>query len=167
MRLSHRGDLTVVYREDVTSADRERIHDIVASAGFFSSREIDVAVELVDERLQKGAASGYCFLFAEHTARAVAYACFGPIACTLESYDLYWIAVHSAYRGIGLGRELLARSERLIARQGGRRIYVETSARAQYEPTRGFYRRCGYRVEAILKDFYAPGDDKVIYVKPI
>ena len=46
---------------------------------------------------------------------------------------------------------------------GGRRVYVETSGRAQYEPTRRFYEACGYAREAVLTDFYAPGDDKVIY----
>jgi hypothetical protein len=50
---------------------------------------------------------------------------------------------------------------------GGRRIYIETSSRAQYEPTRGFYLKCGYRQETILEDFYAPGDGKVIYVKAL
>ena len=39
------------------------------------------------------------------------------------------------------------------------------SNRHHYLPTRGFYLRCGYRQEALLKDFYAPGDDKVIYIK--
>ena len=48
---------------------------------------------------------------------------------------------------------------------GGRRVYIETSNRAQYGSTRGFYQRGGYHPEAILKDFYAPGDDKVTYVK--
>jgi hypothetical protein len=46
-------------------------------------------------------------------------------------------------------------------------VYVETSGRAQYEPTRDFYMHCGYEVEAVLADFYAPGDDKVILSRTI
>jgi hypothetical protein len=49
----------------------------------------------------------------------------------------------------------------------GRRIYIETSSQAKYAPTREFYRRCGYEPEAVLKDFYADGDDKLIYVKAL
>ena len=64
----------------------------------------------------------------------------------------------------GIGKALLQMSEEIISK-GGQRIYVETSSRAQYEPTRKFYRSCGYQEEAMLSDFYAPGDDKVIYVK--
>ena len=42
---------------------------------------------------------------------------------------------------------------------------IETSARELYRPTQRFYERCGYEAEARLKDFYAPGDSKIIYVK--
>jgi ribosomal protein S18 acetylase RimI-like enzyme len=35
----------------------------------------------------------------------------------------------------------------------------------QYEPTRRFYERCGYRKEAELPHFYAPNDAKIIYLK--
>ncbi len=55
--------------------------------------------------------------------------------------------------------------EEKIKEMGGKRIYVETSSREQYKPTRSFYSRCGYRKEATLEDFYCPGDDKVIYLR--
>jgi hypothetical protein len=29
------------------------------------------------------------------------------------------------------------------------------------------YERAGYRAEAVLQDFFAPGDDKIIYSKPV
>lgn len=157
--------LPVSFREEVRPEDREQIRGIVASSGFFYPGEIDVAVELLDERLSKGTASGYYFVLADLAGRAVGYTCFGPIACTQSSYDLYWIAVHRDFRGKGLGGSLIEASERAIAAQGGRRIYVETSSRPQYEPTRAFYRHLGYAEQARLADFYAPGDDKVICVK--
>ena len=46
-------------------------------------------------------------------------------------------------------------------------MYLDTSGRAQYAPTRAFYERKGYRVAARLEDFFAPGDDKVIYVRTL
>jgi D-alanine-D-alanine ligase len=152
-------------RYDAVEDDRVQVHRIVEATGFFSPAEVDVAVELVDERLRRGDASGYYFVFAERDGTAAGYACYGPIAGTTASFDLFWIAVHPRWQGAGLGRLLLAESERLIARAGGRRVYIETSQRAQYVPTRSFYERGGYSLEAILKDFYAPGDDKAIFVK--
>ena len=158
-------DVKCSCRTDVRESDPAAIRAIVESTGFFSSAEVDVAVELAEERLARGEASGYHFLFAEIAGRVVGYTCFGPIACTVASYDLYWIAVDEACRGQGFGRELMLASEARIAERGGSRVYIETSSRDQYQPTRLFYLRCGYTEEARLEDFYSPGDAKVVYLK--
>jgi GNAT superfamily N-acetyltransferase len=158
---------TATLRQTVTPADRDHVRAIVESTDMFRPDEVDVAVELVDERLAKGEHSGYYFVFAELDVQVVGYACYGPIACTVSSYDLFWIAVRQDLQGAGLGRQLIEESERLIREAGGTRIYIDTSGRAQYTPTRGFYERCGYTVDATLMDFYAPGDDRVIFVKVV
>jgi hypothetical protein len=44
---------------------------------------------------------------------------------------------------------------------------VETSGRADYHDTRAFYQSRGYRISAIIPEFYAPGDDQVVYVKQL
>jgi ribosomal protein S18 acetylase RimI-like enzyme len=157
----------LTYRKDVVQNDIQNVREIIESSGVFSDAEVGVAVELVEARLAKGISSGYHFLFTEQAERVVGYACFGPIPCTVASYDLYWIAVHKDFQGKGIGKELLKKSEEIIAAQGGTRIYIETASRAQYEPTRMFYLHSGYREEAVLADFYSLGDSKVIYVKVI
>ena len=135
---------TITYRDTVESADRDNVREIIESSGFFFPEEVETAVELVEERLTKGIRSGYYFLFAEQAKkRVIGYTCFGPIACTKASYDLFWIAVHNDFRGSGLGKKLLAASEQAIAAMKGQRIYIETSSKKQYEPTRSFYLRCG------------------------
>jgi GNAT superfamily N-acetyltransferase len=155
----------VVWREEVRAADREAVGRLVRATGFFSEEEIGIAVELVGERLEKGEGSGYHFLFAEGEGRLLGYACFGPIPGAAHSHDLYWIVVDPGTQGKGLGRRLLESSERIMAGQGAVRIYADTSSRPQYGPTRAFYLACGYRREAFLEDFYAPGDGKVIFAK--
>jgi D-alanine-D-alanine ligase len=154
-------------REDACPEDRGEVRRLVAKTEFFRPDEVDVAVELVEERLGKGAASGYEFLFAEIGGSVAGYACYGPIACTIGSFDLYWIAVDPAYQRQGLGRLLMREVESRIGAAGGRRIYIDTSGQAKYAPTRSFYERSSFRREATLADFYAPGDDRVIYVKQI
>jgi len=152
-------------REEVGPNDSAAVRGIVASTGFFHDHEIEVAVELVDERLQKGLDSGYLFLFAEQEGRTVGYSCYGEIACTQGSYDLYWIAVHEDFRGQGIGGRLLQKTEELISQRQGRVIWVETSGQKKYLPTRKFYLGSGYREAALLEGFYADGDDKVVFVK--
>jgi len=138
---------------------------MVASAGVFSGEETEIAVELVDERLSRAAASGYEFLLAEEERRVVGYTCFGRIPGTASSFDLYWIVVARVFQRTGAGARLLAETERLSAEFGATRIYAETSSGTLYETARRFYERGGYRREAFLPDFYRPGDGKMIYVK--
>lgn len=157
----------IQWRSEPHQGDIEAVRDIVASSGFFNGEEIDIAMELVQERLGHGAASGYHFIFAETGGMVTGYACYGPIAGTQSSFDLYWIAVHQSGRRGGLGRAIMRRAEAAIAAAGGSRVYVETSSRPQYEPTRAFYLRLGYRQDAMLADFYGPGDGKVIYLKEV
>lgn len=156
-----------LYREEVRPTDADEVRKVVESTGFFSPAEIEIAVELVEERLSRGDKSGYHFVIRDGPDGVVGYTCYGPIAGTESSYDLYWIAVREDCRGRGLGRGLMERSEVVIAGRGGTRVYVETSSRAQYEPTRKFYESCGYVREAFLKDFYAKDDSKIIYVKEL
>lgn len=160
-------ELPVVFREEVHAGDIQNVRHIVESSGFFSAEELDVAMELVEERLDRGQASGYHFLFADLDGTPVGYTCFGPVPCTRASFDLYWIAVRNDLRGMGIGRKLLSESLRLIAQLGGVRVYVETSSRAQYEPTRSFYTRSGFMEEAVLREFYDLGDHKITYSKTI
>ncbi|HYW83602.1 MAG TPA: GNAT family N-acetyltransferase [Spirochaetia bacterium] len=153
------------FRSTVTERDLQLVREITDSTGFFYPEEVDTAVELVEDRLAKGPRCGYHFLFAEQEGETVGYTSFGPIACTRESYDLYWIVVSGTYRGKGLGTQLLEQSEEAIASFGGTRVYIETSARPLYEPTRAFYLARGYTQIAELEDFYAPGDAKAMYLK--
>jgi ribosomal protein S18 acetylase RimI-like enzyme len=44
-------------------------------------------------------------------------------------------------------------------------LVVETSSREDYAPTRHFYESHGYDRAARLADYYAPGDDRVLYTK--
>lgn len=153
------------FRSRVRPSDAEAVRALGEATGFFRPDEVAVAVELVTERLAKGVSSGYHFVFAESGGRMAGYGCFGPIACTVHSWDLYWIVVHPSLQGRGLGRSIMAECERLMAKAGGARVYVETSGREQYASTRFFYEGCGYTRESMLADFYAPGDPKVTYCR--
>lgn len=141
------------------------VRALVEAAGNFHPGECDIAAELVEERLARGAASGYEFLFLDTGLELAAYACFGPIPGTDRSFDLYWIVVAPRHQGRGFGRLLIEEVERRVAAAGGRRLFVETSSRDDYADARRFYERSGYVVTARLADFYADGDDEIIYVK--
>ncbi|HEY5598780.1 MAG TPA: GNAT family N-acetyltransferase, partial [Kiloniellales bacterium] len=160
-----RGEIT--WRDTAEHSDIEAVRALVAETGFFKTEEAAIATELVTERVNRGPASGYDFIFAQENGSLVGYACFGPIAGTQASYDLYWIVVRPGRQREGVGRALLARAEAAAAAAGGKLIYVDTSTSELYAPTRRFYRAAGYRKIADLPDFYRPGDGKAIFQRTL
>jgi GNAT superfamily N-acetyltransferase len=161
------ASLPLHFRDEPNEDDRRAVRGLTAATGVFSADECAVAAELVEARLAQGLASGYRLIFAERAGSLEGYVCFGPIPLTRSSYDLYWLAVQPAAQRAGLGRRLMAMAETAALRAGGTAMYVETSTRLQYLPTRVFYERLGYRLAAELPDFYGPGDGQAIFRKQL
>ena len=157
----------IEFRYEVEPVDPSVIEDITRKTGFFRDDEIEIAVELAEERLKKGPESGYHFVFALSGKKIAGYTCYGPIPCTLSSFDLYWIAVYPEFQNMGIGKQLLDETERLVRKNNGLRIYIETSHKEEYQSTRSFYTRCGYTPASLLPDFYSPGDSKATYCKAL
>ena len=147
-------------------SDGPQILAITAKIILFSPEEKICVKELWEEFQEKGAKlSGYEWLIAHDEISVLGYACFGPRSLTVGTYDLYWIAVDPLRKRQGVGRILLQQVELEIRAQGGRLLVVETSGLEKYAPTRLFYLGNDYKQEAVIKDFYEPGDDLVIFTK--
>jgi ribosomal protein S18 acetylase RimI-like enzyme len=158
------GTLTAPALRPLTAADRRRIEEITRAVRVFRDDELPVALEVFD-----GAVAGspdYFALGAVLDGRLVGWICWGPTPCTLGTYDLYWMAVDPAAQGAGIGSVLLRAMEGRLA-GSARLIVVETAGRPDYRPTRSFYEARGYRRAAVIPDFYAPGDDQVVYLKTL
>jgi len=154
-------------RDQLSPRDRRSLEGAVRSTGFFNQAEVEIALEIIDEHLARGPSSGYSFLLDGPVGAVTGYSCYGPVPGTRSSFDLYWIVVKRDCWGRGGGRRLMAETERRVRAAGGERLYAETSGRPDYEPTRAFYAAMGFDRAAVFPDFYAPGDDKVVYVKPL
>ena len=154
--------VTIRYSEP---RDREAILGLLAETGFFRPDELAVAQEVLDDALAKGPGGHYQSFVAQEGGQVVGWVSFGPTPCTVGTFDIYWIGVSPRRQGRGIGAALMEYAEARIAERGGRLAVVETSGRAVYDPTRRFYYRLGYREAGRIRDFYAPGDDKVVYTK--
>lgn len=144
--------------------DGPQIAAIAAGAGVFSAEEVATVQELWQDYCRHGEAN-YAFRVYREGERVLGFSCHGRRNLSKGTYDLYWIATDVAARRRGVGRTLLARVEEEARQAGGQLIVVETSGTPEYEPTRQFYRSCGYQAEATIRDFYEPGDDLVIFTK--
>jgi ribosomal protein S18 acetylase RimI-like enzyme len=158
------GTLIAPVLRNLTPSDRGRIEEITRAVGVFREDEISVALEVFD-----GAAAGspdYMALGAELDGGLCGWICWGPTPCTVGTFDLYWMAVDPAFQGSGVGTALLEAMERRLA-GAARLIVVETAGRDDYRATRAFYQARGYHQGRSIPDFYAPGDDQVVYVKVV
>jgi ribosomal protein S18 acetylase RimI-like enzyme len=75
--------------------------------------------------------------------------------------------VDPARQGAGIGAEILRHVEQVLTADGGRLLVAETSGRADYALTRGFYEKHGFTRAATIPGYYAPGDDLVVYTKDL
>lgn len=149
----------------VERAHRARLEQLTRGTGLFREEEVATAVELLDESLAGD--DDYQFAGAFEGDQLVGYACWGPTPGTIATSDLYWIVVDRARQGAGIGSQLLGEAERRLTADGRRLVVVETSSRADYQPTRAFYEARGYTRTATVPGYYAPGDDLVIYTKDL
>lgn len=146
-------------------ADSDGVMKFVEATQFFRPVEVEIAKEVFDEAAIAKPGCSYQSYVAELDGRAVGWICFGATPCTLGTFDIYWIAVDTSLQRMHIGSKLLAFSEEQIRKQNGRLMVIETSGSEKYVPTRGFYERNGYTLSAVVKDFYAPGDDRWIFTK--
>jgi ribosomal protein S18 acetylase RimI-like enzyme len=160
------GTIVSSQLRDLTRADRDRIEAITRSVGLFRDDEVGVALEVFDEAVSSRPDNTYAVLGATVGGHLAGWICWGPTPCTLGTYDLYWMAVDPELQGSGIGTALLLEMERRLAGVA-RLIVVETAGRPDYAGTRAFYRARGYSPVSTIPDFYAPGDDQVVFVKSV
>ena len=155
----------------LVAADRSGVFRILENAGNFTPEEVGTALELIDEWLELGEHSGYLTYVlesqGEEGSEMLGYACFGPTPLTESTYDLYWIAVDKSKHRGGVGKRLLKFAEEEIARRGGSMLLVETSSQETYGGTIQFYEKTGYELVGKIKEYYKPGDDKLIFMKKL
>lgn len=159
------GTIVTPRLRHLTAADRGRIEDITRAVGRFRDDEIPVALEVFDAAVRP-IPDSYQVLGAELDSRLVGWICWGATPCTLGTYDLYWMAVDPEMQGTGIGTALLREMERRL-KGVARLIVIDTAGRPDYSATRAFYQARGYSAVATIPDFYAPGDDQVVFVKSV
>ena len=145
-------------------SDKTALMHLLRLTPEFEPAEIPVAEEVLDGSLASPG-EDYQTLVAEIERKVVGYICFGQTPLTGATWDIYWMAVEPIYRGQGIGSSLLQAAEKHILEHQGKLILIETSSKSNYRSTRRFYRHMGYRQVGRIRDYYAPGDNRVILEK--
>lgn len=150
-----------------TQDDRDSIAEILRRTEEFKAEEVDCACELLDEAVRNGNnESEYAFYCAENGRGGIAgFICYGETALAKSVYDLYWIVTDPVRRRAGVARLLMRRLDELLEDRGARMLVAETSSLPSYKKARALYEETGFGEESRIRDFYAPGDDRITYCK--
>lgn len=151
--------------ERPAEADRAAILGLIEQAGVFTGADVDCVRELLDTHFHSPGGGGYEFIVYRDDGRLLGMACYGARPLTEGTYDLYWLCTAREARRGGVARALVGEMEADLHRRGARLLIVETSGSESYAVARGFYLAAGFYRQATIPDFYAPGDDLVIYTK--
>ena len=150
-----------------TLADSDLLVELAEATRVFKPHELVALEEVLADYHGLNQVQGHVAVTWDEGEDVRGFAYYAPAALTLGTWYLYWIAVAPACQGQGLGRRMLEHAEEDILRRDGRLLLIETSSQSSYDATRRFYVRQGYAHEATLRDFYAPGDDLVVFRKEL
>jgi len=148
-----------------TPEDTDAIVRIAASTGVFKPHELVALREVLDDYFAEEKNNGHIAVTLESNGKPAGFAYYAPAAMTDRTWYLYWIAVDKNVHAKGLGTRLLHHAEADVKKANGRIFYIETSSLPHYELTRKFYLKHGYDQTGVLRDFYADGDDMVVFCK--
>jgi ribosomal protein S18 acetylase RimI-like enzyme len=148
-------------------ADTPTLLELTRGTGVFKPHEVQALDEVLADYHASSHLHGHRAVTFEKDGQILGYAYYAPAAMTDRTWYLYWIAVTKNTQAKGIGGTLLRHAEGEIRKVGGRVLFIETSSLPHYAQTRRFYDKHGYEVTGVLRDYYADGDDMVVYRKRI
>ncbi len=147
-----------------TPDDTAALIALASAAINFEPNEIEELSEMLADYCSGNSDSDHFWITDnDHEPVGVAYC--EPERMTDGTWNLQLIAIRPDRQGQGRGAILLRYVEQTLVGRGGRMLLVETSGLPDFERTRAFYGKCGYEEEARIRDFYAAGDDKIVFRK--
>jgi ribosomal protein S18 acetylase RimI-like enzyme len=149
--------------------DQAAVADLAVVNGMFAIDEVEGLTDAFRSAFN-GDLDGHQWFVATTQDDVVAAAYLAPEPFADRLWNLYFIAVHPSQHGAGIGTALIAHLENVLRDKGeaeARVLLVETSSTDQYGATRAFYMARGFDREAQIREFYGPGDHKVVFWKAI
>lgn len=144
----------------VIPEDLDALKIVVDSADLFPAELLD---EMIFPYFNNNPDEFWITYIQDNIPIAVAY--YAPEKMTSGTYNLFLIAVHPDFQHHNIGTELLGYIESHLKNLGERILIIETSGLPDFNRARDFYLKNHYDKEAMIKDFYASGDDKIIFKK--
>ncbi|MGZ4036335.1 MAG: GNAT family N-acetyltransferase [Bacteroidia bacterium] len=147
----------------VTKSDIEGLKKVVDSSGLFPSEYLD---EMISDYFNNGDTQDIWFTYSNNN-QPVAIGYCVPEKLTDGTYNLLAIGVSQDSQRKGIAVEMMKYIEQLLKNKDGRILIVETSSDDAQIGARNFYKKNGYTQEAIIRDFWKQGEDKIVFWKKL
>lgn len=144
------------------SDDIASLQEVLNQTGLFPS---DMLPELLAPFLAE--ATTTVWLTAQIGSDPVGFCFAEPEDMADRTWNMRALGVRPDHQGRGLGSRLVGACEDMLRIRGQRLLIVDTSGGPSFAPARTFYTANGFEEEARLRDFWAPGDDKVTFRKSL
>lgn len=142
--------------------DSDALLAIAESSDQFDENGLSHVKETLNSYLE-GESDGLWFTADDGEPVGVAYCAPEPV--TEGTWNLLMLWTRHDRNGQGHGSALVHRVEQILTQREARLLIVETSGLPDFENARAFYSKCGFTQEARIKNFFAAGDDKIVYTK--
>lgn len=145
----------------VNGDDISDLKEVLASIDLFPPEILD---EMISDYLNNPHSKDIWFTSVENGVPISIGYC-APEKLTEGTFNLYAIGVRNDFQARGIGSRMMAFIENHLRKMGQRIIIVDTSGTDDFKLTRMFYEKLGYTQEAVIRDFWSEGDNKVVYWK--
>jgi ribosomal protein S18 acetylase RimI-like enzyme len=79
-----------------------------------------------------------------------------------NNYWLGWFYIHSDYCKKGFGKHLFHFIEKELKKLNVKKLFVDTSSDEFYKTALRWYIKFGFKLEAIIKNYYGQNEDQLI-----
>jgi ribosomal protein S18 acetylase RimI-like enzyme len=145
--------------------DSAPIIALAVATGLSPANETDALSKVLADYFSGALGEGHVWVTDEEDGRLQGILYYAPESMADRTWYVYMIAVSPECQGQGRGTALMQYVEKTLQGTGERLLLVETSGLPTFERTRTFYAKLGYEKEARIRDFYATGDDKIVFRK--
>lgn len=146
-----------------THGDIASLQEVLDATELFPSE----ALPEMASGISSGDDSADLWLTCEVHSRAIGFCYAAAEPMTDGAWNMHALAVLPSLHGKGYGGAIVARLEAELRRRNQRILIADTSGAKAFARTRNFYRKSGYREVARIPDFWAAGDDKIVFWKPL
>ncbi|MFB2981825.1 GNAT family N-acetyltransferase [Microseira sp. BLCC-F43] len=150
-----------------TPDDSAALIALAVAAGMFPANETEALGKVLADYFTGNLDDGHVWVTDEEEGEPCGVAYYAPDPMADRTWYLYMIAVHPDCQRQGRGTALIQHVENALRSRGERLLLVETSGLAKYDRARAFYINCGFEQEARIRDYWAAGDDKVVFRKAL